>query len=162
MNFNKDWRFKRETDGKLIGVQDPKYDDSNWQQLVLPHDWSIELDFNSESLATHEGGYLDGGIGWYRKSFVIPSSMNGKRIFIEFDGVYMDSILYLNGELIGHYPFGYNGFSYDLTNYLYEDGRENVLVMRVNNTQPSSRWYSGSGIYRNVALIAKEEVHIAR
>lgn len=162
INFNDDWRFQRETSGKIAAAENPSFDDSAWRQLNLPHDWSIELDFNADSLATHEGGYLDGGIGWYRKTFTIPSTMEGKQISIDFDGVYMNSTTYLNGELVGTFPFGYNAFSYDITDKLYTDGRENVLVVKVNNTQPSSRWYSGSGIYRNVHLTVTEPIHVER
>ncbi|AZU64326.1 Ig-like domain-containing protein [Neobacillus mesonae] len=162
MNFNENWRFQRETNGSIAGAQNPGFDDSSWRQLNLPHDWSIELDFNKNSLATHEGGYLDGGIGWYRKTFTIPESMKGKRISLDFDGVYMNSTTYLNGEVLGTYPFGYNAFSYDITDKLYKDGRPNVLVVKVNNTQPSSRWYSGSGIYRNVYLTVTDPIHVAR
>ncbi|CQR47245.1 Beta-galactosidase [Paraliobacillus sp. PM-2] len=162
LNFNKDWRFKRETEGSIQGAQNPDFDDSSWRQLNLPHDWSIELDFNPNSKATHEGGFLDGGIGWYRKTFTLPSSMEGKQISIDFDGVYMDSTTYLNGEVVGNYPYGYNAFSYDITDLLHTDGRENVLVVKVKNIQPSSRWYSGSGIYRNVHLTVTEPIHVAR
>ncbi|MDQ8735153.1 Ig-like domain-containing protein [Paenibacillus sp. LHD-38] len=162
MNFNDDWLFQRETSGSIVGAQAPGFDDSSWRQLNLPHDWSIELDFNANSPATHEGGFLDGGIGWYRKAFTIPSSMAGKRISIDFDGVYMNSTTYLNGQQIGTYPYGYNAFSYDITDKLYTDGRENVIAVKVNNTQPSSRWYSGSGIYRNVYLTVTNPVHVAR
>ena len=162
VEFNDDWRFQREIDGSIASVPNPNFKDCSWRKVNLPHDWSIELDFNPNSPATHEAGYLDGGIGWYRKTFTIPSSMSGKKISIDFDGVYMDSTTYLNGELVGTYPFGYNAFSYDITDRLYADGRENVLVVKVNNTQPSSRWYSGSGIYRNVYLRVTDPIHVAR
>ncbi|MFX3635382.1 MAG: Ig-like domain-containing protein [Candidatus Pristimantibacillus sp.] len=162
INFNDDWRFQRETSGSISGVQSPGFDDQSWRELNLPHDWSIELDFNYNSPATHEGGYLDGGIGWYRKTFTVPESMTGKSISIDFDGVYMNSSTYLNGQLLGTYPYGYNAFSYDISDKLYTDGRENVIAVKVNNTTPSSRWYSGSGIYRNVYLTVTDPVHVAR
>lgn len=162
ISFNDHWRFQRETSGSIPGVQNPGFNDSSWRQLTLPHDWSIELDFNYSSPATHEGGYLDGGIGWYRKTFTLPSSMKGKQVSIDFDGVYMNSTTYLNGQLLGTYPYGYNAFSYNISDLLYTDGRENVIVVKVNNTQPSSRWYSGSGIYRNVYLTVTEPIHISR
>lgn len=162
LNFNEDWRFQRETGGSMAGVQLPDYNDSSWRQLDLPHDWSIELDFNSASPATHEGGFLDGGTGWYRKKFTLPSSMEGKRITLDFDGVYMNSTVYLNGQELGTYPYGYNAFSYEITGNAYTDGRENVVAVKVNNTQPSSRWYSGSGIYRNVYLSVTNPIHVAR
>ncbi|MDQ6422163.1 Ig-like domain-containing protein [Paenibacillus sp. LHD-117] len=162
INFNDNWRFQRETNGSIAGAQAPAFDDSAWRELKLPHDWSIELDFNPNSPATHEGGFLDGGIGWYRKTFKLPESMAGKSISIDFDGVYMNSSTYLNGQLLGTYPYGYNAFSYDISDLVYTDGRENVIAVKVNNTQPSSRWYSGSGIYRNVYLTVTNPVHVAR
>lgn len=162
INFNDGWRFQRETNGSIAGAQTPAFDDSAWRELNLPHDWSIELDFNPNSPATHEGGFLDGGIGWYRKTFTLPESMAGKSISIDFDGVYMNSSTYLNGRLLGTYPYGYNPFSYDISELVYTDGRENVLAVKVNNTQPSSRWYSGSGIYRNVYLTVTNPIHVAR
>ena len=162
INFNDNWRFQRETSGSISGAQAPSFDDHAWRQLTLPHDWSIELDFNANSPATHEGGYLDGGIGWYRKAFTVPATMAGKSISIDFDGVYMNSSTYLNGQLLGTYPYGYNAFSYDISDKVYTDGRENVLAVKVNNTQPSSRWYSGSGIYRNVYLTVTNPIHVAR
>lgn len=162
INFNENWRFKLETSGSIVGAQKTDFDDSSWRLLHLPHDWSIELDFSQNSFATHEGGYLDGGIGWYRKTFTVPESVKGKRISIDFDGVYMNSTTYLNGEILGTYPFGYNAFSYDISDKLYFDGRVNVIAVKVNNTQPSSRWYSGSGIYRNVYFTVKNPIHVAR
>ncbi|MED5017656.1 Ig-like domain-containing protein [Paenibacillus chibensis] len=162
LNFNDDWRFQRETSGSISGAQSPEFDDHAWRQLTLPHDWSIELDFNPNSPSTHEGGFLDGGTGWYRKTFTLPSSMIGKRISVDFDGVYMNSTVYLNGQVLGTYPYGYTSFSYDISDKAYTDGRENVIAVKVNNTQPSSRWYSGSGIYRNVYLTVTDPVHVSR
>lgn len=161
MNFNNNWRFLRETEGPILNAGAPQFDDSSWRELNLPHDWSIELDFNPDSPATHEGGFLDGGIGWYRKTFTLPSSLKGERIFIQFDGVYMNSTTYVNGNIMGTYPFGYNGFEYDITDHIKFD-EENVIAVKVDNTQPSSRWYSGSGIYRNVTLKHKHPIHVAR
>ncbi|WP_136606238.1 Ig-like domain-containing protein [Paenibacillus dokdonensis] len=162
LDFNADWRFQRENGGSISGAQAPDFDDHAWRQLNLPHDWSIELDFNANSPATHEGGFLDGGTGWYRKTFTLPASMSGKHLSIDFDGVYMNSTTYLNGQVLGTYPYGYTSFSYDISDKVYTDGRENVLAVKVNNTQPSSRWYSGSGIYRNVYLTVTSPVHVAR
>lgn len=161
MNFNDNWRFIRETAGPIVNAEKPGFDDSSWRELNLPHDWSIELDFNPESPATHEGGFLDGGIGWYRKTFTIPSSLKNERIFINFDGVYMNSTTYINGYMMGTYPFGYNGFEYDITDQIKYD-EENTIAVKVDNTQPSSRWYSGSGIYRNVKIEYKNPIHVAR
>lgn len=162
LRFSDDWRFHREDGESLFDARQKDFDDSEWRLLNLPHDWSIEQDFNPESASTHEGGYLDGGIGWYRKTFVLPQWTNGKKVSIDFDGVYMNSTVYLNGEALGTYPYGYNAFSYDITSKAYTDGRENVLAVRVENIQPSSRWYSGSGIYRNVYLTVTNSIHVDR
>lgn len=162
LRFSEDWRFHREDGESLLDARQKGFDDSNWRKVNVPHDWSIELDFNPESASTHEGGYLDGGIGWYRKTFTLPQWMTGKKVSIDFDGVYMNSTVYLNGEALGTYPYGYNAFSYDITGKAYTDGRENVLAVRVENIQPSSRWYSGSGIYRNVYLTVTNTIHVER
>lgn len=162
LSFNEGWRFCLE-DGASMDASGKGFDDSGWRQLNLPHDWSIELDFDPSSPAGANGGYLNGGVGWYRKSFVLPESMAGKQISIAFGGVYMDSTTYVNGELIGNYPYGYSPFSYDITEQVVADGvTENVIAVKVNNQQPSSRWYSGSGIYRNVNLVVTDKVHVER
>lgn len=136
------------------------YADSNWRQLNLPHDFSIEFNFTSSAPAGVGGGALPGGMGWYRKRFTVPNTDQGRRFFIDFDGVYRYSKVYLNGQLLGTRPNGYISFRYDLTQYL-KFGEENVLAVLANNSkQPNSRWYSGSGIYRNVWLIKTNEVHI--
>lgn len=152
-------------DGWLFSLTDddasaPTYDDSSWRKLTLPHDWSIEGDFSEEALAGTGGGALPGGLGWYRKHFSVPSDMKGKNLFVDFDGVYMNSTVYVNGHELGTRPFGYISFSYDITPYLNPDG-ENVIAVRVDNSkQPNSRWYSGSGIYRNVWLRPLGDIHV--
>lgn len=159
ISFNDDWKFNL---GDVAGAKEKDFDDSEWRKLTLPHDWSIELDFNKDSKATHEGGYLDGGTGWYRKSFVLPKEMEGKKISINFGGVYMDSYVYVNGKQIGNNPSGYTPFSFDITDDVVCDGvTENVIAVKATNQQPSSRWYSGSGIYRDVNLTVTENVHVA-
>ncbi|MGG7079663.1 Ig-like domain-containing protein, partial [Clostridium sardiniense] len=159
ISFNDNWKFNL---GDVPEAKEKKFDDSKWRDLTLPHDWSIELDFNKDSEATHEGGYLDGGTGWYRKSFVLPKEMEGKKININFGGVYMDSYIYVNGKQIGNHPYGYTPFSFDITDDIVCDGvTENVIAVRVKNKQRSSRWYSGSGIYRDVNLTVTENVHVA-
>jgi len=159
ISFNDDWKFNL---GDVAGAKEKDFDDREWRKLTLPHDWSIELDFNKDSLARHEGGYLDGGIGWYRKSFVLPKEMEGKKISINFGGVYMDSYVYVNGKQIGNHPYGYTPFSFDITDDVVCDGvTENVIAVKATNQQPSSRWYSGSGIYRDVNLTVTENVHVA-
>ncbi|MGG7057769.1 Ig-like domain-containing protein [Clostridium tertium] len=156
--FNDGWVFNL---GDVQGAKEKNFDDSNWEKLSLPHDWSIELDFNSNSESTHEGGYLDGGTGWYRKTFTLPSEMEGKKLSIDFEGVYMDSYVYVNGVQVGNHPYGYTPFSFDITENLVCDGvTENVIAVKVNNKQASSRWYSGSGIYRDVKLTVTDKVHV--
>src|SRR6266540_6702907 len=136
------------------------FPDAAWRTVTLPHDWSIEqLPQASNGNAT---GYFPGGLGWYRKTFTVPKSMDGKRLSIDFDGVYMNSYVYLNGALLGNRPYGYVGFSFDITDLVHADGTPNVLAVVVQNKQPSSRWYSGSGITRNVHLTVTDPVHVAR
>ncbi len=162
ISFNEDWRFYRETEGS-IQAEGKDFDDSQWRTVTLPHDYSIELDFDRYSPAGSGGGFLNGGVGWYRKTFVLPESMKGKRISVDFGGVYMDSTTYVNGEMIRNYPYGYSPFAYDITDQLVADGvTENVIAVRVNNQLPSSRWHSGSGIYRNVNLVVTDDVHVER
>src|ERR1700722_5102992 len=114
-----------------------------------PHDWSIELapvDNASTSSAT---GFLPGGLAWYRKHFTLPKSLAGQQISVEFDGVYRNSDVYLNGQLLGNHPYAYTGFSYDITGLAHTDGvTPNVIAVQAMNQLPSSRWYSGSGIFR--------------
>lgn len=167
INLNKDWKFCRIGDGSQSGdsigdIYKVKYNDSGWRRLDLPHDWSIEFDFNIEnSLVGSEAGYLDGGIGWYRKALILPKDIAGKRVAIHFGGVYMDSTVYVNGQQVGKYPNGYMPFTYDITNYIVADGvTENIIAVKAVNKQPSSRWYSGSGIYRDVELMITDPIHV--
>ena len=162
ISFNEDWRFYLE--GQSVpNAKDKEFDDSSWRKLDLPHDCSIEQPFNPQSLSGSGGGFLDGGVGWYRKTFVLPENMAGKRISIEFGGIYMDSSTYINGKFVGNYPYGYTTFTYDITDFVVADGvTQNVIAIKVNSEQPSSRWYSGSGIYRNVNLVVTNPAHISR
>jgi beta-galactosidase len=163
------WRFAlvnaagvTDPTGAFADAADPGYDDSGWRQVHLPHDWSIELNPGTGAGTTSGTGFYQGGLGWYRRTFTLPASMSGKRLSVEFDGVYMDSEVYLNGRLLGAHHYGYTGFSLDLTG-AYTDGHTpNVLAVKVRNEVPSSRWYSGSGIYRNVRLVATDPVHVQR
>ncbi|HYH04219.1 MAG TPA: glycoside hydrolase family 2 TIM barrel-domain containing protein, partial [Bacillota bacterium] len=155
--FNDNWQF---FPGDAVGAPNLNFNDSDWQPVNLPHDWSISFPFNPDSPAGAGGGYLDGGIGWYRKSFNVPRSHLGKRLTIGFDGVYMNSEVWINGHFLGKRPYGYVSFEYNLTPYLNYGGR-NILAVRVDNNQPNSRWYSGSGIYRNVWLTVTEPVCVA-
>lgn len=156
LNINRNWKFK---ESDILEIEDlTKKEISDFTEVDLPHDWSIYKDFNQKSLSRNEGGLLDGGTAWYVKKINIDESFANKNIFIKFGGVYMDSYIYVNGSLVGNYPFGYNTFTYDLTEYLYYG--ENTIAVKVTNMQPSSRWYSGSGIYRNVDLILREKIYI--
>ena len=157
-DFNKDWYFKLNAQGDFSKKDVDVHD---WSKLNLPHDWSIYFDFDHKSPARNEGGQLNGGTAWYRKTFTVNEADKNKDVRINFDGVYMDSRVYVNGQFVGHYPSGYNHFSYDITKFLNKDGSENSITVQVTNKQPSSRWYSGSGIYRDVTLSYRDKVHVA-
>jgi beta-galactosidase len=155
-NFNQDWKFYLGDEG---AAKSPDFNDGKWRTLTLPHDWSIEGKFDEKNPAKPEGGGLPTGVGWYRKSFIVPAAMQKKDIFIEFDGVYKNSEVWINGHSLGKRPYGYISFQYEMTKYL-KSGK-NVIAVRVDNSaQPDSRWYSGSGIYRNVWLTATENVAV--
>lgn len=156
-DFTFDWKFNL---GDVPAASQSDFDDSSWRTLNLPHDWSIESDFSVDFPATPGGGALPGGIGWYRKAFELDKSMEDKVVYIDFDGVYRNSEVWINGHYLGKRPWGYISFRYELTPYLNADGL-NVLSVRVDNSlEPNSRWYSGSGIYRNVWLTAVNQVHV--
>ena len=151
------WKFSQ-TD--TLGANKAAFNDNKWRTLNLPHDWSIENEFKADAPTGGGGGYLPTGIGWYRKHFKV-SNPTGKNLSIEFEGVYQNSDVWLNGHLLGHYPNGYMTFYYDLTPFIKKG--ENIVTVKVNNSlQPNSRWYSGSGIYRHVWLNITEPVHIAQ
>lgn len=157
-NFNKDWKFQL---GDVSNGQKPGFDDSQWRMLNLPHDWSIEGSFSQNNPSTIGGGALPGGIGWYRKVFTKPATDKNKLTFIEFDGVYRNSEVWINGHYLGKRPYGYSSFRYELTPFLKYGTEKNLLAVKVDNSQqPNSRWYSGSGIYRNVWLVTEEKIHI--
>lgn len=156
--FDEGWSFTLRNDVKMSQVN---FNDSQWRKLNLPHDWAIEGDFSTSNPAGAGGGALPGGIGWYRKHFKITDADKYDKFFIEFDGVYMNSTVYLNGHQLGFRPYGYSSFEYDLTPYLNKEG-ENVLAVKVDNSdQPNSRWYSGCGIYRHVWLTKTHALHVA-
>ena len=148
-SFDKDWLFVL-TDS--AGMQKSEYSDGHWRRLNLPHDWAIEGDFSPSNPSGASGGALPGGIGWYRKHFSLSPDEKYDRFTITFDGVYMNSTVYINGHKLGTRPYGYSTFEYDLTPYIYKKG-DNVIAVKVDNSdQPNSRWYSGCGIYRHVWL----------
>ncbi|QEM05286.1 DUF4982 domain-containing protein [Mucilaginibacter rubeus] len=157
-NFNSNWKFFLGDDSTANNV---KYDDSRWRKLDLPHDWSIEGKFDSKNPTTQAEGGLPAGIGWYRKSFLIPASSKTKSILIDFDGVFHNSEVWINGHYLAKRPNGYISFRYDLTPYLKFGTQQNVIAVRVDNSdQPNSRWYTGSGIYRNVWLTTVNKTHL--
>ncbi|MEI9809789.1 MAG: glycoside hydrolase family 2 TIM barrel-domain containing protein [Bacteroidota bacterium] len=158
-SFNSSWKFYL---GNAEDAEKPSFDDDTWRNIDLPHDWSIELPFDKDSPTGTGGGALRGGTGWYRKTFSLPNSVKGKYIAITFDGIYRNSEVWLNGLLVGKRPNGYISFQYDLSPYLKFGNAKNVIVVKADNSQqPNSRWYSGSGIYRNVWLTITDKLHIA-
>lgn len=168
LSFDTGWRFLR---ADAPGADAFVFDDSAWRLLDLPHDWSVD-DLPSTNGAPPRPfdpalsaggaatGYVVGGIGWYRKHFTLPPSDLGKTVTIRFDGVYMNSDVWINGQHLGNHPYGYTPFVYDLTPYLKPAGQENLIAVQVKNTGKNSRWYSGSGIYRHVWLTVTDPVHV--
>lgn len=157
-SFNEGWRFMLGDNPKASAKY---FNDGKWRKITLPHDWAIEGDFSKDNPSGTGGGALPGGVGWYRKSFSLDKDQQGKRIRIDFDGVYMNATVYVNGKELGKRPYGYISFGYDITDYL--TGGKNVIAVRVDNQeQPNSRWYSGCGIYRNVWITACNDVHVVK
>lgn len=167
--FDNDWLF---TKGNLSNAEQLTFNDAKWRKLDLPHDWSIEDlpsqtpdsiigPFSRKSAGGIFTGFTIGGTGWYRKKFVTEKRLQNKIVAICFDGVYMNSDVWLNGHHLGNHPYGYSPFFYDLTPYLNPAGQENVLAVRVRNEGMNSRWYSGSGIYRHVWLRVTEPLQVA-
>jgi beta-galactosidase len=167
--LDNNWLFTRES---VSNAELADYNDSNWRLVDLPHDWSIEDlpnqtpgnitgPFDKNSIGSSPTGFTIGGIGWYRKKFVTAKAQQNKLVSIYFDGVYMNSDVWLNGHHLGNHPYGYTPFLFDLTPYLKPSGQKNVLAVRVRNEGQNTRWYSGSGIYRHVSLITTDSVHIA-
>ena len=155
-NFNENWKFYL---GDASGAEGEQFDDSAWKNVDLPHDYSIDQEYTTAGEA--ESGYKLGGIGWYRKSFTVGEALKGKTVRIDFDGVYMDSTVWVNGHQLGNHPYGYSPFSYDITEYL-KFGESNTITVKANHQTPSSRWYSGSGIGRDVDLVITDPVHVDR
>ena len=169
LSFDRGWRFHL---GESETAKQPGFDDAAWQPVDLPHDWSIagpvgsdpaamDGPFDRSSPAGASGGYLNGGIGWYRKTFTLPETVRGQRLSLLFDGAYMDSDVWLNGHYLGNHPYGFTSFSYDLTPFLRVGAGRNVVAVRLNVQQPACRWYSGAGLYRHVWLVATQPVHLA-
>src|SRR5665213_3189946 len=161
ISFDEGWRFHR---GDVAKAEDVNFKDKSWRNIDLPHDWSIEdlpgteSPFSPDVINGVSIGFTTGGIGWYRKTFTLPVNQQNKRISILFDGVYMNSDVWINGVHLGNHPYGYTSFYYDLTSHL-KDG-ENAVAIRANNSGRNSRWYSGSGIYRKVWLNSSGELRV--
>ncbi len=168
--FNLEWKFIRDS---IVGAEIPEYDDSGWRSVDLPHDWSIE-DLSGEDSEDKIGpfsknspgngnstGHVIGGTGWYRKSFTLDKTDEGKTAILNFDGVYMESEIWVNGKKAGIHKNGYTPFWFDITSMLNAPGKTNVVAVKVDNIGRNSRWYSGSGIYRNVTLTLTQPVHVA-
>ena len=157
-NFDQNWKFFL---GDNSNAKNTIFNDEKWRNLNLPYDWSIEGKFSEKNPSTPNEGALPTGIGWYRKTFTLPSSSKNKNIYIDFDGIYRNSEVWINGHYLGKRPNGYISFRYDLTPYAVFNGKKNVIAVRVDNSeQPNSRWYSGSGIYRNVWLVTTQKIAV--
>src|SRR4051812_45284430 len=162
--IDKDWKFWL---GNVPGAESRDFDDSKWRTLDLPHDWSIEdlpgkqSPFDSSAISQVSGGFTTGGVGWYRKNIFIPQEKSGKIFRIQFDGVYMNADVWINGVHLGNHPYGYTSFWYDITDKI-KFGDQNFIAVQVKNVGLNSRWYTGSGIYRHVCLSVLEPVHVAQ
>ena len=168
-SFDNKWKFFR---GDRSRAENPQFDDSEWRLLDLPHDWSIEDlpnqedenisgPFSKTSIGKMGTGYTIGGTAWYRKEFTVDKVQNGEITYLQFDGVYMNSDVWINGKHVGNHPYGYTSFWYDITPYLNPAGKPNVIAVQVKNEGVNARWYSGSGIYRHTWLSFVNPVHIA-
>ena len=157
----KDWQFAvSDSAAELDDAYDPNFDVSSWRHLDLPHDWAIEGNFSESNPSGVGGGALPGGMGWYRKEIEISQKDLEGRVFLKFDGIYMNGTVFVNGFKEGNRPYGYSSVIYDITPDLKEGS--NVVAVKVDNTdQPNSRWYSGCGIYRNVWITKTNNVHVA-
>ncbi|CAD0000583.1 glycoside hydrolase [Flavobacterium chungangense] len=158
-DFNQNWNFKL---GDHPTAIQSDFNTADWRTLQLPHDWSIEGAFNKDNPTKQAQAFLPAGKGWYRKTFTLPEDWATKNVSIEFAGVFKNSEVFINGHSLGMRPNGYISFTYELSQYL-NFGKENVIAVKVDNdAQPNSRWYTGSGIYRNVRLVASEKLHVAK
>ncbi len=174
-SFDEGWRFIKDNPA---GAENPSFDDSQWRMIDLPHDWSIEDlpdgkaglinqqddsiigPFAKSSIGKMGTGYTVGGTAWYRKSFTIDKADADKNAYLQFDGVYMNSDVWVNGKHVGNHPYGYTSFYYDITSFLNPAGQDNVIAVQVKNEGRNARWYSGSGIYRHTWLTFVNPVHI--
>jgi len=168
--FDSNWKFCL---GDVKGAVKSSFNDKTWRDIDLPHDWSIENlpgqepgkiigPFSKESIGTTATGYTVGGTGWYRKTFTLNPKDNSSKTFIYFDGVYMNSEVWVNGKQVGIHPYGYTPFYFNISIYLNAPGKPNTIAVKVKNEGKNSRWYSGSGIYRHVWLVQSKSVSIAQ
>lgn len=157
------WKFHL---GDLSGGESLELDDSSWRNLNLPHDWSIEdigdtgSPLDSAAIGAINTGYFRGGTAWYRKQLDVPEGMEDKRYYLQFDGIYMDADIWVNGIHLGNHPYGYTSFWYDISEHVHPGGK-NLIAVRVRNEGRNSRWYSGSGIYRHVWLTITGPLHVS-
>jgi beta-galactosidase len=162
LDFN--WQFHK---GGVQGAENPSFNDDDWRNIDLPHDWSIEdlpgtiSPFDRNAISQTSGGFTTGGTGWYRKAFSLPADLPGKRYILYFEGIYMNATIWFNGREIGNHPYGYTSFWFDVTPQVKMEGT-NLLAVKVVNEGENSRWYSGSGIYRHVWLKVLDPVHISQ
>jgi beta-galactosidase len=157
--FDFSWRFHL---GDAPGADKGSFDDSTWRTLDLPHDWSIEGPYDEKAASGSPGGYVQTGIGWYRKAFSLPEADRGRRVAVRFDGVYERSTVWVNGHEAGNRPYGYSSFDCEISAFLNYGATPNVIAVRVDNSQqPNTRWYSGSGIFRHTWLMTTDPLEIA-
>jgi len=155
LNFNEGWLFAKDS---IIGAEKISFDDTKWRKLDLPHDWAIEGPFSNKYNA-RTGGLPVHGTAWYRKHFTLDNTNSDKKVAIEFDGAMNNTKVWVNNQYVGERPFGYIGFEFDITPFV-KFGEENVIAVQLNPKDLAARWYSGAGIYRNVRLKLKNDIHI--
>jgi len=161
ITLNDNWRFLR---GDAAGAEQPSFDDTQWRQVRVPHDWSIEdlpgqtHPFSKDSISKEAQGYMLGGVGWYRRTLSLSDDVASKTVLLEFEAVYMDAQVWVNGQLVTRHPYGYTQFILDVSKYVHAG--DNIVALRVDNPEPSSRWYSGSGIIRPARLQIVDKVHV--
>lgn len=158
INLDSNWKFAL---GDHPEAKNPAFDTSQWRELNVPHDWAFEADYAADAAQKDKGGYKPGGIGWYSKTFEYSDAWKGKKVSVEFDAVYMNSEVWINGEYLGKCPYGYIPFHYDLTKYL-KSGANTLVVRADNKLEPSARWYHGCGIYAHVNMVVTDLVHIPK
>ena len=159
ISFDKNWKFIQKD---INGAEQINFNDTYWRTLNLPHDWSIEGEYNENNPMGAQCGYLPAGFGWYRKTITVPKDWKGKHIEIAFDGVFMNSTVWANGKELGTRPYGWISFAYDISEVVAESETITFAVRVDNDKQPSARWYTGSGIYAHTWIDIKNNTHIKR